>query len=156
MKKLLLTVLSLSFLLPPSLLWGAACTAGTLALANRDIYSTGMMRILSATWVADNVGDVNGTSNCDVPIDGYVYMVVTDPGTGTAPTALYDITLSDSDGADVVEGNLADRSATVTEQVSTYIGGVPMARFVKGSLSVVVSNAGNAGEGEIIFYIYVE
>lgn len=156
MKKLVILFTFALIFCITNITYAASCTAGTATMSIRSVNYTGAMRVIAVYWVADGAGDVTGTSNCDVPINGYLYMVVTEPGTGTPPTTLYDITISDSDGADVVEGYLADRSATLSEQVSPYIGGVPMARFVRGSLSIVVSNAGAGGEGTLIFYIYIE
>jgi hypothetical protein len=48
-------------------------------------------------------------------IEGRLLALVTNPG-ATAPTALYDITLADVDGADRLQGVGANRSATATEQ----------------------------------------
>ena len=48
------------------------------------------------------------------PIAGDLIKVTTNPG-ATAPTALYDITLEDEDGVDVMGGALADRAAASSE-----------------------------------------
>jgi len=110
--------------------------------------------ILAITWTED--ASASGDESMTTPnIDGHVYMVVTDPGS-PAPDA-YDLTLKDSDGADIMEGAIVNASATATEQWATTIGGSPMGRFVKGTLTVNMTNqATNSASGTIIIYIYRE
>ena len=82
-------------------------------------------------------------------------MVITDPGT-EAPTADYDITLTDADGVDVMGGELADRHTTATEQAVPKIGDtVYGTRFVKGPLIfAITNNSVNDAAGEIFIYIW--
>jgi hypothetical protein len=79
-------------------------------------------------------------------------MAVTSPDT-TAPTAAYDITVTDVNNTDVMGGKLADRSATLSEQVSPYIGALYGKRPVSGALTLNVSNAGDAKSGTVILYL---
>lgn len=72
-------------------------------------------------------------------IDGYIYQAVTDPGT-TAPTASYDITITDANGVDIMGGELADRSATATQQVVPKIGSLYGARRVNGTVTLNITN----------------
>ena len=104
-------------------------------------------------WTAHTDGSyTNYTTQWNV--DGYVFMVVTDPG-ATAPQALYDITLLDSDGIDVMGGELANLSATATEQAVPKIGAVYGTRFVRGPLTLTISNNNvNTALGEVIIYIW--
>jgi len=83
----------------------------------------------------DTVSNFRGNN-----IDGYVYMAVTDPGT-PAPTASYDITITDANGADIMGGVLADRSATATEQAVPKIGALYGARRVNGAVTLKVTNS---------------
>jgi hypothetical protein len=80
------------------------------------------------------IGKISGT---------YLFLVKTVPGT-TAPTALYDIVLNDSDGLDVLGGVAADRSASAVEKAvpkqytgQSIYGGV----FIdSGGLTFVLTN----------------
>lgn len=90
-----------------------------------------------------------------LPINGYVTRVVTDPG-GTAPTALYDITLTTTNnGEDIMGGKLADRSATVTEAMRPYdsASGTYGDTYVAGTLILTVTNnLVNSATGTVTIY----
>jgi len=144
MKKFLFLVLSVTFLLT-SFAFGQSSTITTPNTGDSS------MKVTRVNWVADGSGDVTIL----VQLRGYVYMVVTDPA-ANAPTTLYDITIADEDGVDIMEGGLADLSATVSNQFSPTINGSPGARWVQRTLSIVVDNAGEANEGEVIIYTYLE
>ncbi len=79
---------------------------------------------------------------------GLVQTLVTDPG-ATAPTTLYDITITDADGIDVLAGAGADRSATATE----YVLAASLGGCVDSVLTLNVTNAGNAKAGDVYLYI---
>jgi hypothetical protein len=81
--------------------------------------------------------------------------ITTVPDGTDVPTALYDVVLNDEFGLDLAAGLLANRSATLAEHVAPMLGGssnVPVA--VNGTLTPVISNAGNAKKG--IIYVYVD
>jgi hypothetical protein len=87
----------------------------------------------------------------------HCYRARTDPGT-TAPTANYDITITES-GGDVFGGNLVNRSATATEFSAPYIDG-PTAKAV-GAVTmadtwslVITNNAVNSAAIEITLYFF--
>lgn len=82
-------------------------------------------------------------------IDGYIYQVVTDPGT-TAPTASYDITITDASGADIMGGVLADRSATASEQAVPKIGALYGPRRVNGTMTLNVTNNSVTAAGIVV------
>ncbi len=70
----------------------------------------------------------------------------TNPG-ATAPTTLYDLTMLDADGIDVLGGAGGDRSATVSE------GTVPLInQIMDTALTFTIANAGDTKDGEAIFY----
>lgn len=72
------------------------------------------------SWVGDSsTGSVPATAIGRV--DGYIVRVVTNPG-AVAPTANYDITITDSDGADVLGAMCENRSATLSEQITPLVG----------------------------------
>lgn len=115
---------------------------------------TSHVSTLTLSWVASSTdGSVPATTTAS-NIDGYVIMVVTNPGAGP-PQASYDITLTDSDGVDIVGGVLASRSQTATEQVRPLIGGVAYGdRFVSGKLTFTLTgNNVNSAAGTVVIYI---
>jgi len=69
---------------------------------------------------------------------------------GTQPTDLYDVTVTDEDGADVLLGLGANLSnaATVQKHQGDGLGCV-----ANDKLTVNVTNAGNAKGGRVILYI---
>lgn len=112
MKKRLLSLLALSAIFF-ALICGSAQAVGTVTQAWTH-YPNHELSILIVTWVGDVAnGTVPATALSS--FSGYIIKTVTDPGS-PAPTDLYDIVLSDTDGLDVMGGTLMDRSTTVTQQ----------------------------------------
>ncbi len=108
---------------------------------------TGGLQKITWTWTCSSAGAYTEAST--VRPNGQIYRFITKPG-GTAPTTLYDITITDADSVDVINGLGADRSATLTEQkgVSDGLG------VVKSSLLTLnITNAGDAATGTVILYI---
>lgn len=106
------------------------------------------IKSLSLAWTSDGAtGAVSGIPTTNV-ISGEVLRFAFVPsGGGTAPTALYDVTLLDSNGADLMDGHGADRSATAAEQILTT------ARMaVDGPVTLTVANAGNSKQGTVVVY----
>jgi len=103
-------------------------------------------RIKIVPWESDASGDAS--VGIDIDYNGMnIVSVQTIPGlngdrTTTTPTADYDVVINDEYGEDIMEGELADRSATVGE---TLYANPPLP--VPGILTIVVSNAGNAKTG---------
>lgn len=78
---------------------------------------------------------------------GEVLALVTNPD-ATAPTDDYDITITDADGYDVMQGAGANRDTANTETA------VPTAKSVAfGKLTLNVTNAGSAKVGVATLYI---
>jgi len=131
----------------------------SFAASSLDDYTTryldlpGDVDIWVLDWTAHTDGSfTNATTRWAV--DGYVFMVIVNPGS-TAPQANYDVTLLDSDGMDIMGGELANLSATVTAQFVPKINTVYGTRFVRGPLTMTLSgNNVNGAVGEIIIYIY--
>ena len=108
---------------------------------------TGGLQKVKWTWTCSCLGAYSeATTN---RFNGQAFRLITIPH-ATAPTTLYDITIKDADGVDVLNGLGADRSATVTEQKSMSDGlGV-----IKSSLlTLAVANAGDEKLGTVILYI---
>lgn len=127
----------------------------------------GNVRRILIDWTSDDTtGAVTATTR---KIVGRLLKVVTDPG-ATAPTANYDIVISDEESLDVLSGlagvgtavapTLANRHTSTTEVVylraeSVVTTGYPLAGtepVVCDKLSVAVTNAGNSKQGQIIIY----
>lgn len=110
---------------------------------------------VSFAWTSNASGAVNGTLSSK--LGGVISRVVFVPGTSTAqPTDLYDVTLLDEQGMDVLAGKGADLSNATATQVCPLIGdgtttNQPVA--VNGTLELKVANAGNAKSGAVHIYL---
>lgn len=116
------------------------------------------VEIITVAWTADNAdGTVPALS---LALNGYLIKVITNPG-ATAPTANYDIALGDPEDSnlDALNGALANRHTSTTEQVYPMHAGAPGTVsshpiFLSGAYSLTVSNnAVNSATGRIIFYL---
>ena len=117
--------------------------AGTLVITDQNHRT--VQKIL-LDWLSDSSGDVNGTKTATV--SGIVYRVAFIPdGGGTQPTDLYDVTLEDADGVDVLAGN-GDNLSNVNKTQHIDAG-----RAIDGTLELKVSNAGNAKGGKVGLYV---
>jgi hypothetical protein len=120
--------------------------------------TTGPIKKIIASWTSDDAaGTASGTTN---KVSGYLLRGVTDPG-ATAPTANYDITISDEESVNVL-GNcvddLVDRHTSTTESVDFVIGAA--GTYTTGArpavcdvLTIAVANAGNSKVGQIVLYV---
>lgn len=99
-------------------------------------------------WTSDSDGAASGTTT--EPYDGILHFASTIPsGGGTAPTAAYDVTLTDNNSLDVLLAGGTDRSATATEYIKQADLGV-----VSGSkLTFTVAAAGELKQGALHVYI---
>jgi len=140
MKRLFLTIVMVLSMI--NLAYGA----GTCSQKHAN---HGGFQIITMTWTTDGAGAFTGTQIL-WPINGMVIQVETDPSATAAPTAAYDLTLTDSGSADIMSSVLADRSATATEIVKPALGSVA----VQGYLTLNVSNAGNSTSGVVKIYYY--
>lgn len=109
------------------------------------------LRLVSGAWTSDDATGAVSEAYSGVA-NGFVCLVVTDPG-ATAPTDDYDITITDSDGVDIMGGTLANRDATATEQAVPQIGNAYGCRFVAGAFTVNITNAGNSKVGTVKVYV---
>lgn len=101
-------------------------------------------------WISHTDGTVSGLA-ASATITGTIVGVLTNPGS-TAPTDNYDITLTDSNGFDVLAGQGADRDTANTEM---FCPGIPFKDGVTTSIAPVVVNSPltlgvtNAGSGKV-------
>lgn len=106
-------------------------------------------------WTADSAdGTVPNTASDDT-ITGYVMLAETNPG-ATGPTALYDIAVNNANGVDIFGAELADRSATLSEEVLPKTGNAYGDRFVNSALTMVLTNNSvNSAVGQLKIYVRV-
>lgn len=96
-------------------------------------------------WTSDGTGAASGSTT--FPYDGKVELLTTVPTDG--PTDNYDITVTDSDGVDVLAGAGANRDTSATEQVA----GASLGAVAGSVLTINVSNAGASKSG--VAYLYI-
>lgn len=102
-------------------------------------------------WTLTSAADGSVSSASTKRYNGIVHRLVTIPdGGGTAPTAAWDLTITDGDSVDVLNGLGADRSATATEQKANTDG---LGDVKSSLLTANVTNAGNAKGVTVILYI---
>lgn len=136
--------------------------AGSASTITYD--ETGPIKKILIDWTSDDTtGAVTATTK---KISGTLLKVITDPGTA-APTANYDIAITDEESVDVLSGlggtggtapSLANRHTSTTEVVhlvaeDSVTNPLPGSQpVVCDVLSVAVTNAGNSKTGQIIIY----
>ena len=119
--------------------------AGTVTISEERF---GSVKKILFDWISDASGDADAQTT--KAYNGKILAVVTDPDDTDAPTDNYDVTVTDQDGIDVLNGAGANRDTANTEQVTdeSLLGVVANDR-----LTVNVSNAGNANAGKVYVYI---
>jgi len=136
--------------------------AGSSMAFTYDRVPGGPITRVIGTWTSDDTtGAVSGTTANK--ISGRLVKAVTDPG-AAAPTANYDIVLTDSESVNVLTGcddDLQNRHTTTTEETYFFVldtDATPLAKAqhpaVCSVLTVAVTNAGNSKNG--VIYLYVE
>lgn len=147
MRKLFTLLLSAMLVFVGSMALAAESCTVTEKQLTRTANSS--MHVQTWTWQSKTDGSLTACAG-PAAVNGWVILTTTKPGT-TNPTALYDLTLTDSDSIDVMGGTLADRSATLAEQVTSVV------RYVRGKLTLNLSNNSvNTAQGTVTVYIYRE
>lgn len=113
-------------------------------------------------WVSDD-SDGSASGETANKLVGRLVKAVTNPDGDAAPTDNYDITLTDTDGADALAGcqsTLANRDTANTEVAHFMLldaATTPLAQSVHpvvcGPLTVAVANAGNSKAGRLVLYL---
>ena len=100
-------------------------------------------------YKVDWVSAADGTASGDLGnvYNGVTYNVVFVPSATAPPTALYNVTITDDFGLDILAGGGAGRSATAKERVT------PTPIQYHGNLTLNVSNAGDTKAGSIYLYV---
>ena len=79
---------------------------------------------------------------------GKIEQVTIIPG-GTTPAALWDVVITDQDNVDILLGNGMNLSATDI----TIIHESATSTIANDTLTLAVTNAGNAGTGTVVVYV---
>jgi hypothetical protein len=140
MKRLLLALLMILVMATSS--W-AVGTATVSDVARVNVLGQTQRIILTIAWTDDAAGTTLAINPATYGIQTW-YLVQAETDPGTAPTALYDITLPSTSGFDISLGLLMNRSATLTERVSVASGGV-VYPIVFQSFTFTLSGNANAG-----------
>lgn len=114
------------------------------------------LRKITWEWTATDLGVVTDSTTAGLvnkttqKYTGEIIRLVTIPGTSTdAPADNYDVTIEDSDGADVLVGAGADRdTANMEQKLASVLGCV-----YDSQLSLKIANAGDAKKGTVILYV---
>lgn len=103
------------------------------------------VKLIKFAWTSDGDGDATGTTTGYY--DGDIIGFVTDPTDG--PTADYDITITDSNSIDVLNGAGEDRHTSTTE----YVQGTSLGWVSQSKLTITVADAGDTKSG--VAYLYI-
>jgi hypothetical protein len=154
MKKILAAILILALLIP-----AVAIGAGSVTVT-RSTSNGGDIEIIIFSWVGDaSDGSVPATSSSTAyPTTkaGYIIKVSVDPGAcATCPTDNYDVTLTDdTTGADLMGGELANLSNTVSGDFVPKIGSAYGSNFAPNAFTLNLSNNSvNSATGTVYVYI---
>lgn len=104
--------------------------------------------ITKTKWTVVTAADGSASQVTVAGYFGAVLSCVTIPaGGGSAPSANYDVTITDVEGYDVLQGAGADRAAAATETAKPEKTSVAF-----GELTLNVANAGNAKGMTVVLY----
>jgi hypothetical protein len=108
-------------------------------------------------WVS--AADGSATLPSGLAVSGQIQRIVIDPSGSAAPSTLYDLTLTDEDGVDVLAGQGANLSETTT---TSFCPGTPLKdgtttstypTVVDGILTLNITNAGDTKAGKVVVYV---
>lgn len=110
----------------------------------------GSVKKIKWDWLSTDGGAVVGSVTTGYYNGRVIYAALISDSGDTAPTNLWDCTVKDADGVDVLKGLGADvtSAATVYKADSDGLGAV-----VESKLTLAVQNAGDANGGEVHLYI---
>ena len=132
-KGFILSLVIAAMLMVPSASFGAA------AVVTQQMYKLyENVYKLRFSIVADSTNGSVTSTTTEHNIDGFVFMVITNPG-ATAPDE-YGIVLNNSDGIDVMGGKLAARHATTSQVAVPSFDDVRGSIYVDGPLTMVISD----------------
>jgi hypothetical protein len=135
--------------------------AGSVATLTYD--DLGSIRKVILDWTSDDsAGTVTAVTK---KITGRLIKTITNPG-GTAPSANYDIAITDGEAFDVLtncQNSLLNRHTSSTEEVYHYLKnadttpiGIAAFPVVSDILTIAITAAGNSKTGRLVlFYEHV-
>ena len=109
----------------------------------------GSIKKIKFAWAVLSSSSGGMAATTSYAYNGEVHRLVTIPNGSSAPSANYDITVSDQDSTDVLMAGGANRHSANTEQVNAASLGV----VANDKLTINVTNAGSSCAGEAILYI---
>lgn len=120
--------------------------AGTVTVTEK-VKTGGTIKKIIWAWTSTAGGAADKTTIA--AIDGMLIGFATIPDGVNAPTDNYDITITDSDGHDVLLGAGQNRDTANTE----YVTEASLAGVANSTLTLNVTNAGSTKAGTAILYI---
>lgn len=118
-----------------------------MAVTLTEKVSVGSIKKVTAAWTSNGSGAATGATT--TVLDGKLIGLTTIPSGAAAPTDNYDVTVTDSDGHDVLLGAGANRDTANTEHVTEG----SLAAVSHSPLTFTIANAGDTKQGTVILYI---
>lgn len=115
--------------------------------------------VVKHTFAWTSAADGSATVASSIAVSGKIERVAFVPSASVAPTNLYDLTLTDSDGFDCLAGQGANLSDTAKSHVCPGLplkDGTTTADYpitVDSVLTLNVTNAGDSKAGTVIVYV---
>jgi len=109
----------------------------------------GRMEVITLTCTADAAAATFPATALTNKFSGTLLQLETNPG-ATAPTANYDIVLTDAEGHDVLEGVGANRHTSTTEKVPVVYSGTGTHPMVHASDTLTWTITNNAVNSAIV------
>ena len=113
---------------------------------NRLVGSDGYKPVATLTWTFTTDGSGDVAEQTSVVINGQISRVVANPDNTDTPTTLWDLTLKDEEGVDILCGNGADRDAA-DSGASEQVFPCPPCPGIQSKLTFTVANGGAAKKG---------
>jgi len=149
MKKILIAGLCiLGFVLWLTIPIFPAVTATEETIKTRDRFQEATVKKITFVWTSDALGATTGATTAY--FSGIVYRTVFAPTLSATPSALYDVTVTDDDSVDILDGGGANLSSIATVQLQGLLG---VSAIADTQLILNVSNAGSGKSGQVIIYI---
>lgn len=123
---------------------------GAVVTTTEITYET--VKLMQFTWQSGDAGDDDtgaAAATSTAVFNGDIIGLATVPDGVAAPTADYDVAITDSRGLDVLLGAGTDRHTANTE----YVAGTSLGAVVASTLTLAVSAAGNVKKGNVYLWM---
>ncbi len=111
----------------------------------------GSVKLIKWDWIGGTAESAITGGTTSASFNGKLIYCVTDPGTGDAPAADYDVTILDKNDIDVLAGAGIDRHTSNTEFILDAALGV----VANSQLELVVQNTGSSGTANGVVYLFI-